>query len=205
MRPALDEGDAVIAVVDSGGANLTSVVNALRRLGTDVALTADPDAVARAEKVILPGVGAAGDAMARLREKSLDRCVQGLTQPVLGICLGMQLLFKSSAEGPTDCLGVIDGRVERLKAAGLAVPHMGWNEVRWEGAPKLFKGVEPGAFFYFVHSFRAAAGPWVSASCEYGEEVPAAVEHRNFYGVQFHPERSSSAGAAVLRNFLELA
>ncbi len=194
----------MIAVVDSGGANLASVVAAFDRLGAKTELTGDPERVRRGSRVVLPGVGAAGSAMAVLRRRGLDDCLKELTQPVLGICLGMQLLFRSSEEGPTPCLGLIAGDVARLAPAGLSVPHMGWNEVAFQGSSALFKGLADGAFFYFVHSFAAAPGPWVRATCGYGGEVTAAVAQDNFFGVQFHPERSAKAGARVLENFLAL-
>lgn len=194
----------MIAIVDSGGANLSSVVNAFEKMGLPATLTGDPDIIARSPKVILPGVGAAGAAMAALEKNGLLACLRGLKQPVLGICLGMQILFESSEEGATPCLGVIPGKVERLRAPGLAVPHMGWNEVAHDGSCPLFRGIPNGAFFYFFHSYRAAEGAWVKARCEYGEAVPAAVERGNFFGVQFHPERSSKAGARLLENFLAL-
>lgn len=194
----------MIAIVDSGGANLSSVVGAFARLGEKAELTGDPDLIRRCPRVVLPGVGAAADAMATLRRRGLDACIKELRQPVLGICLGMQLLFRSSEEGPTDCLGLIPGDVARLRPEGLCVPHMGWNEVVFEGSPALFKGLAGGAFFYFVHSYAAPPGPWVTARCDYGAPVPAAVERGNFFGVQFHPERSSQAGARVLANFLAL-
>lgn len=194
----------MIAIIDSGGANLASVVDAFERLGASAELTDDPERVRAGDKVVLPGVGAAADAMERLRRGGLDRCLKELTQPVLGICLGMQLLFQSSEEGPTDCLGLIPGRVARLSPRGLPVPHMGWNEVACARPTPLFTGIASGAFFYFVHSYRAESGPWTTATCDYGETVPAAVAHGNFFGVQFHPERSSQAGARLLRNFLAL-
>lgn len=194
----------MIAVVDSGGANLTSVLDALERLGAQATLTRDPETIRRGEKVILPGVGAAGPAMERLRSAGLDGCLKELTQPVLGICLGMQLLFTSSEEGPTDCLGIIPGRVTRLRPQGLAVPHMGWNQVALQRPSALFEGISENEFFYFVHSYQAEPGAWVTARCDYGAPVPAAVERGNFFGVQFHPERSSKAGARLLQNFLAL-
>ena len=193
----------MIAVVDTGGANIASVLNALSRLRAAAEVTADPARVRAAERVILPGVGAAPEAAARLGAGGLGEAVRGLTTPVLGICLGMQLFFERSEEGDARGLGLLPGAVKRLAPAGLTVPHMGWNAVRRSrGEAVLLDGVPDGAHFYFVHSYAAPAGPWVEATCEYGGEVPAAVRKGNFYGVQFHPERSGAAGARVLANFL---
>jgi glutamine amidotransferase len=193
----------VIAVVDTGGANLASVLNALARLGASAEATSNPARVRAAERVILPGVGAAPEAAARLAG-GLGDAVRGLTVPVLGICLGMQLYFDESEEGPARGLGLLPGVVKRMKPAGLTVPHMGWNAVARKGskAAALLDGVPDGTHFYFVHSYAAPAGPWVEAACDYGGPVPAVVAKGNFLGVQFHPERSGPAGARVLSNFL---
>lgn len=192
----------MIAVVDTGGANLASVLNALARLGEAGEVTADPARVRAATRVILPGVGAAPEAAARLKG-ALGDAVRGLTAPVLGICLGMQLFFEESEEGPARGLGLLPGTVKRLSPDGLAVPHMGWNSIRRTGGENaLLDGIPDGTYFYFVHSYAAPLGPWVTAACDYGGPVPAAVAKDNYYGVQFHPERSGPAGARVLRNFL---
>ena len=193
-----------IAIVDSGGANLASVQDAVARLGMEAELTADAGRIAAADKVILPGVGSAADAMRRLREKGLVDALRSLRQPTLGICLGMQLLFDASEEGPTECLAVLPGKVERIRADA-PIPHMGWNDIALEGSrSRLLAGVPAGSFFYFVHSYRGAWGPWVRGWCEYGERIPAVVEKDNYLGVQFHPERSGAAGARLLGNFLAL-
>ena len=195
--------DAVI--IDSGGANLASLRYALDRLGAHSAVSCDPALIAAAPRVLLPGVGAAGDAMARLRAHGLDRLIPQLRSPVLGICLGMQLLFEHSAEGATNCLGVIAGTVERLRAApGLPVPHMGWNTLDLQREDPLLTGLRSSDRFYFVHSFAAPINGCLLASVHYGEARCAIVRQHNFHGVQFHPERSSVAGARILRNFLEL-
>lgn len=194
----------MIAVVDTGGANLASVLNALARLGETGEVTADPARVRAAERVILPGVGAAPEAAARLKG-ALGDAVRGLTAPVLGICLGMQLFFEDSEEGPARGLGLLPGTVKRLAPAGLAVPHMGWNSIRRTGGENaLLDGVPDGTHFYFVHSYAAPTGPWVEAACDYGGPVPAVIMKDNYHGVQFHPERSGPAGARVLKNFLAL-
>lgn len=195
-----------VAIIDNGGANIASLRFALDRLGVASRVTADAEAIRRAPRVILPGVGAAADAMERLRASGLATVIPTLTQPVLGICLGMQLLFISSEEGETGCLGIIPARVTRFaERRGLPVPHMGWNQVRARVASPLLRGVEPGAYVYFVHSYCAPVGPWTDATTDYGGEFSALVRHRNFMGAQFHPERSSRAGARLLANFLECA
>src|SRR6185437_3716311 len=190
MSPPID-----VAVVDSGGANLASLQFALERLGARVHVTRDPAAIAAAPRVLLPGVGAAADAMRRLREAGLDRVIPTLTCPLLGICLGMQLLFEHSAEGDTECLGVLPGRVERLIATpGLPVPHMGWNTLQTRGVEPdpLLADLPAPAYAYFVHSYAANVGAETLATVDYGRPLAAAVRHGNFYGVQFHPERSAT-------------
>jgi glutamine amidotransferase len=193
-----------IAIVDTGGANLASVVHALARLGAKAEVTGDAARVRAAERAILPGVGAAPEAAARLAG-ALGEAVRARTGPTLGICLGMQLFFDESEEGPAKGLGLLPGTVAKLAPAGLTVPHMGWNAVaRTRGVSPLLEGLEDGTYFYFVHSYAAPSGDWVEAACDYGGSVPAVVRQGNFHGAQFHPERSGEAGARVLRNFLAL-
>ena len=195
----------MLAIVDSGGANIASVRFALERLGVRSELTADPAIIRAAERVILPGVGAAGEGMRRLRERGLVDCVRGLTQPVLGICLGMQLLFESSAEGPTSTLGLLPGLVALLpESPGTTVPHMGWNTLTTLRDTPLLRAIDTGARFYFVHSFAAPVNEFTLASCTHGPTFAAVVQRGNFSGVQFHPERSGAAGAQLLRNFARL-
>lgn len=192
----------MIAVVDTGGANLASVLHALSRLGAQAEVTGDPARVKTAERVILPGVGAAPEAAKRL-DGPLGEAVRGLKVPVLGICLGMQLLFDESEEGPARGLRLLPGKVRKLDRPGRTVPHMGWNSVTRSGADSpLLEGVSDGTHFYFVHSYAAPMGSWVRAACDYGGPIPAVVGRGNLHGVQFHPERSGPAGARVLRNFL---
>lgn len=194
----------MLAIVDSGGANIASVRFALERLGITSELTADPAVIRAADRVILPGVGSANEGMRQLRERGLVECVRGLTQPVLGVCLGMQLLFESSAEGETETLGLIPGRVDLLPASpGVQVPHMGWNTVLSGKNARLLFGIEPDARFYFVHSYAGPVNAFTVASGDHGTPFAAIVERRNFSGVQFHPERSGAAGAQLLKNFLE--
>lgn len=192
-----------IAVVDSGGANIASVLHALRRLGAEPEFTADAGAIRRAERVILPGVGAAGHAMEVLARNNLVEVIRGLRQPVLGICLGMQLLFESSEEDDARLLGIIPARLRRLQEApGLRVPHMGWNNIHQQRADALTTGLD-GKWFYFVHSYAAPVGDWTLSSASHGRDFSAVVRQGNFAGAQFHPERSAGAGAELLRRFVE--
>jgi imidazole glycerol-phosphate synthase subunit HisH len=199
-----------VAIIDNGGANVASLRFALARLGVTSQLTSDPRELRSARRVILPGVGAAADAMARLQSLQLVDVIAQLTQPVLGICLGMQLLFARSEEGldgeDTECLGIISEGVARLQARpGFPVPHMGWNQLRLTAGSPLTAGLRDGDYVYFVHSYAAPLGPWTVAAADYGGEFSAAVRHENFHGVQFHPERSAQAGSRVLANFLGLS
>lgn len=194
-----------LAIIDSGGANISSVKHALRRLGADPVFTADADIIRSAERVILPGVGAAGAAMSRLNELGLVQCIRELQQPVLGICLGMQLLFEKSEEDDVACLGIIPGTLKKLMpSAGIRVPHMGWNTTTTVNDDPLLAGLREHPWFYFVHSYIAPIGPGTLASCEHGEAFSAIVRQGNFSGAQFHPERSARSGARLLANFLEI-
>jgi len=192
-----------VVVVDSGGANISSVLHALRRLGADPLFTANTTTIRQASRVILPGVGAAGNAMDTLRRHGLVEVIRALTQPVLGICLGMQLLFESSPEDNAEMLGLIPSRLNRLpRASGRRVPHMGWN-VLTSTRPDPFSDPLDGQWFYFVHSYAAPTGEWTLASCEHGQAFSAVIRQGNFYGAQFHPERSAAAGSSLLQNFLQ--
>jgi glutamine amidotransferase len=192
-----------LAVVNSGGANISSVLHALRRLGTEPIFTADAGVIRAADRVILPGVGAAGSAMDTLRSYGLTEVIPKLTQPVLGICLGMQLLFESSAEDETKLLGLIPARLELLPGGqGLRVPHMGWNAIS-NTRPDALTSRLDGKWFYFVHSYAAPVGDWTLSTSRHGQTFSAIVRRDNFYGAQFHPERSAKAGAELLRGFLE--
>ena len=198
----------MIAIIDSGGANIASVTFALERCGAPATLTTDAEMIASADKVILPGVGAAPVAMAQLQKAGLVDCIRGLTQPVLGICLGMQLLFERSEEGDTALLGLIPGTVGAFQPApGLSIPHMGWNRLlptAGAAANPLLKSIDDGAHVYFVHSYFAPVSGDTVAACRYGADFTALVAHGNFMGAQFHPERSGPIGARILQNFLEL-
>ena len=191
-----------VAVVDSGGANIGSVMFALQRLGVQGELTREHRIIRAADRVILPGVGAAANAMARLGKHELDKLIPTLTQPVLGICLGMQLLFEHSAEGDVDCMGVFTGRVQPLRAGfGLPVPHMGWNTISPLRVLPLLEGVV-GQYFYFVHGFAVMTSQDAAAHCDYGQAFVSVAARDNFCATQFHPERSAAAGARMLSNFL---
>ncbi|UCG74126.1 MAG: imidazole glycerol phosphate synthase subunit HisH [Chromatiales bacterium] len=195
-----------LAIVDGGGANIASLKFALARLGVAGELTTDAGRIRDAARVILPGVGAARDAMTRLRESALDQVIPALTQPVLGICLGLQLLFDGSEEADTDCLGILPGTARLFEAdADHTVPHMGWNRVWQTPGSGLLAGIPDGAQFYFVHSYAVPVTDFTTGRCEYGREFSAVVERGNFVATQFHPERSGRHGARVLANFLELS
>ncbi|MEP7702788.1 imidazole glycerol phosphate synthase subunit HisH [Paraglaciecola sp. 25GB23A] len=196
-----------IVIVNTGCANISSVKFAVERLGVTVQVSDDLAIIKRADKVFLPGVGSANAAMASIEQKNLVNCIQGLQQPVLGICLGMQLMVEKSAEslnGSTPCLNLIPGEVKRMQVGDLRLPHMGWNTVTPIDNTSLFKGIPAATYFYFVHSFAVALSEFTLASCQYGMDFSAALHKDNFFGVQFHPERSSDAGAQLLKNFIEL-
>ena len=194
-----------LAIIDSGGANIASLQLAIERLGVPADLTTDPDLLRRATHVILPGVGAAADCMMRLRNAGLVDVIRGLQQPLLGICVGMQLLFESSEEGDVECLGVLPGRVRRLSNRGvLPVPHMGWNQLEFSQTSPLLNDIREGDYVYFVHSYAAPVSQATLATTTYGDKFSAVVQQGNVYGAQFHPERSARIGAQLLRNFVSL-
>ena len=192
-----------LAIIDSGGANIASLRYAIDRLGIDSKITTDPQALRAATHVILPGVGAAADCMERLRSANLIETVRSLRQPLLGVCVGMQLLFESSEEGDVACLGLLPGRVQRFaERDGLPVPHMGWNQLEFTQPSPLLDDIDSGDYVYFVHSYCVPVSDSTVATATYGERFAAIVRHGNVFGAQFHPERSARAGALVLRNFL---
>jgi imidazole glycerol-phosphate synthase subunit HisH len=194
-----------VVIADTGGANVASLRFAFERLGSLTAVTRDGAAIASAERVVLPGVGAAGHTMERLRAAGLVNVLRTLTQPVLGICLGMQLLFQKSAEGGTSCLDLVPGTVnEMTPSPGRPVPHMGWNELQRLKDDPLLEGIAERDYAYFVHSYAVGISEFTLASTEYGAPLSAVVRRRNFYGAQFHPERSGRTGARLLANFLRL-
>lgn len=194
-----------VAIIDGGGANIASLRFALDRLGATTELTTDRTRIRNASRVILPGVGAAADAMRRLRAAGLDDVVPALTQPVLGICLGMQLLAAGSEEHETRCLGVIPGVSRILRASPHSpVPNMGWCRLTRGPDHPILSGIDEGSYFYFVHSYALPLADYTIASASHTEPFTAVLAHDNFVATQFHPERSSTAGAHLLQNFLRL-
>ncbi len=200
----------MILVVDYGAANLLSITRALEAVGASVTISGEPDSIAAAEGIVLPGVGAAGSAMEAMRASGADRALRDVAaagRPLLGVCLGMQLFFERLAEDDATGLGLLEGESPML-SPGQKIPHMGWNSLSWTpGAPgtELFAGLEPGAYAYFVHSYhcvpqdRSTAVAWT----EYGESICAAVARERIWGVQFHPEKSGAVGRRMLANWLE--
>ena len=194
----------MIAIVDYKMGNLRSVENAQRRLGADFVVTADADVIRRADKVLLPGVGNAAEAMENLRAADLVDVIRSLRQPVLGICVGMQVMCRHSEEGDVDCLGIFDARVKRfLPAPEVKVPHMGWNRIG-NLETKLFKDLDGGSYVYFVHSYYPELCPDTIATATHGVMFSAALKYENFYGTQFHPEKSGDVGERIIANFLQL-
>lgn len=193
-----------LALIDAGGANLGSVRYALERLGVEARIVRDADGLRDVERIILPGVGAAAPAMTILRERGLVEPLRDTRLPLLGICLGMQLLFDGSDEGDVACLGLLPGRVRKMTAGpGVRVPHMGWNTLEPVTASPLLDGVDAGASAYFVHSYAAPVTDDCIAACTHGERFAAMVRRGNVAGAQFHPERSAVVGARLLSNFLQ--
>ena len=195
----------MITVIEIGCANTASVLFALERLGADARLSSDPLEIAAATKVVLPGVGAAGFAMSRIHELGLFDTIRGLKVPLLGVCLGQQLLFEGSEEGDVECLGLIPGKVTKMTATTeMVVPHMGWNQLEVLREDLLTSGVNDGDFAYFVHSYVCPVNDYTLATSTYGQPFAAMVRKGNVFGCQFHPERSSAVGAQILKNFVDL-
>lgn len=199
-----------VVIIDTGCANVSSVRFAIQRLGYTVEVSKDPEVVLAADKLFLPGVGTASEAMQNLQERNLIELVKKVEKPLLGICLGMQLLGKLSQEKGSkatevvECLGLCDGEVKLMETGDLPLPHMGWNTVTAKAGHPLFKDIEAGEYFYFVHSFAMPVGDYTIGTCDYGNPFSAAIQSGNYYGVQFHPERSSKAGSKLIQNFLQL-
>ena len=192
-----------VAIVKYNAGNTASVANALGRLGVEPVITDDAELLRSADKVIFPGVGEASTAMSYLRERRLDEVIRSLTQPVLGVCLGMQLLCASSDENEAECLGLIPYRVRRFVGDELKVPHMGWNQITELRGP-LFERVSAGDYVYFVHGYYVEAGEETTAICNYGTAFSAALSYKNFHAVQFHAEKSGPVGGRILENFLNI-
>lgn len=194
----------MIAIINCG-ANINSILFALNRLGKAAVLTDDPELIIKASHVILPGVGAAPAAMATLKQADLLPIIPALTQPVLGICLGMQLLYESSAEGEVSVLNIAPGKVQRLRPQPAAViPHMGWNQLDFQSDSPLLKGINQGSYVYFTHSYAAPINEATVAVTDYYQPFTALMQWRNFFGAQFHPEKSGEVGSRILENFLGL-
>ncbi|WP_304168449.1 imidazole glycerol phosphate synthase subunit HisH [Lonsdalea britannica] len=194
-----------VVILDTGCANLSSVAYAVKRLGYDPVISRESDVVLHADKLFLPGVGTAQAAMDQLKARDLIDLIKACTQPVLGICLGMQLLGSASDEsGGIDTLGIVDAPVLKMEDQGLPLPHMGWNQLTSQAGHRLFRDIPEDAYFYFVHSYAMPVCADTIAQAQYGDAFTAAVQKENFYGVQFHPERSGAAGAQLLKNFLEM-
>ena len=202
----MSEAAGDVALIDAGGANLGSVRYAMERLGATARIVRDADGLRGARRVILPGVGAAPPAMDLLRERGLADALRALQVPLLGVCLGMQLLFDASEEGDVACLGLLPGRVRRLDpACGARVPHMGWNSLETTRAASLLDGIGAGSQAYFVHGYALPEGDDCIATCDHGQRFAAVVQRGNICGAQFHPERSAAVGARLLGNFLRMS
>ncbi len=194
-----------VAIIDSGGANIASLLYAFQRLSTPAELTTDKQVIERADRVILPGVGAARDAMDRLRAADLVDTIRGLKQPVLGICLGMQLMVEASEEEDVECLGIIPGTAEKLPSSiSCPVPNMGWCATSSLRSHRLMDGISDGAYFYYLHSYALPVSDATIATAEHADAFSAVLGKDNFIAAQFHPERSSTAGSRLLSNFLGL-
>lgn len=192
----------MIAIIKYNAGNITSVKNAVERLGFECGITDNPDEIRHADKVIFPGVGEAKSAMMYLNENKLSHIIKSLLQPTLGICLGLQLLCKHSEEGNTECLGIFDANVKRFPPKNI-IPHIGWNNLSDVKSP-LFKGFGNDDTVYFVHSYYADICPQTIAQCDYILPFSAAMQRNNFFATQFHPEKSGSVGEQILMNFLRL-
>jgi glutamine amidotransferase len=193
-----------LVIIKYNAGNIQSVLFALERIGMEGMVTDDPFLIQSADKVIFPGVGEASSAMNYLRDRKLDQLIRELKQPVLGICLGLQLMCKYSEENKTECLGIFDTEVKKFNVeSGLKVPQIGWNKVEDTSEP-LFKGIFEEPYCYFVHSYYAELCAETAAVTEYGVRFSSALGKNNFYGVQFHPEKSAAAGEHILKNFIQL-
>ena len=194
----------MVAIIDYKMGNLRSVENALKRLGAEFCVTANPAVIRAADRVLMPGVGNAAEAMHNLREAGLVEVIRSLRRPVLGICVGMQVMCRHSEEGDTPCLGIFDSHVKRFTPTSeQKVPHMGWNKIG-NLESKLFKGLEGGSYVYYVHSYYPELCPDTIATSNHGVMFSAALKYENFYGTQFHPEKSGDVGERIIENFLKL-
>ena len=194
----------MIALVNYGAGNTASVSNILKELNADFILTNDKEKIESADKIILPGVGEASSAMNRISELNLIEILKSVEKPFLGICLGMQLLCESTEEGNASCLNIIPVVVKKFVLENLKIPHMGWNNIKTDKDEKLFAGISDGEYFYFAHSFFVPKNEFSISVCDYGISFSSSVRYKNFYGVQFHPDKSAEQGTQIIKNFLEL-
>jgi glutamine amidotransferase len=192
-----------LAIIKYNAGNIQSVLNALERLGVNATVTDDAEQISSADKVIFPGVGEASSAMKSLQNNKLDEVIKDLKQPVLGICVGMQLLCNHSEENDTDCLAIVPVKVKKFTSSNLKVPQVGWNRL-YQLNSALFNGIEDNSYIYNVHSYYAEDSEYTIAKCNYGIEYAAAIKKDNFYGVQFHTEKSAETGDRIIENFLQL-
>ncbi|MEN6618422.1 MAG: imidazole glycerol phosphate synthase subunit HisH [Rikenellaceae bacterium] len=193
----------MIAIIDYNTGNLFSLASSLNRLGAEYIITSSPEVIRAADSVILPGVGEASSAMANIKLRRLDKIIPTLEMPVLGICIGMQLMCSSSEEGATRCMGIFPNEVLRLKGEAIKIPHMGWNSVR-NLSSQLFSSIDEGEYLYFIHSYAPGIDACTISTTEHGMEFSSALSYKNFYGTQFHPEKSGSAGERILNNFINI-
>lgn len=193
----------MVAIVEYGAGNIRSLSNAIERIGEDYVVTSDPSLISTASHIVLPGVGQAASVICGIEERNLTNLIRSLSSPVLGICIGMQVLCSYSEEGDTGLLDVFDNRVVKLRSPGLKIPHMGWNRITGLRGP-LFESIPEGEWFYFVHSYAPEISLDTVATTDYGGKFSSALNRRNFYGVQFHPEKSGQAGERFLKNFFNI-
>jgi glutamine amidotransferase len=194
----------MIALINYGAGNTASVSNILKDLNVDFILTNDQQKIVEADKIILPGVGEASSAMKRFIELKSVEILKSVSKPFLGICLGMQLLCESTEEGNSECLGIIPVKVKKFTQKNLKIPHMGWNTIRESKNDKLLTNISIDEYFYFAHSYFVPENEFTSSICNYGSDFSATLKYKNYYGVQFHPEKSASQGSKIIKNFLEL-
>jgi len=194
----------MIAIVNTGGANLRSIENSISRITDNYLITDDLKQIERAAKIILPGVGNVDKIMTRMNEKGLCDYIRKTKKPVLGICIGMQILFSKSEEGKEPCLDIMKDEVIGLQSKKLSIPHMGWNKVYFDKENPLSKDLKSGDYFYFVHSFKVKTNSYTIARTHYDENIPAIVNKDNFFGTQFHPEKSHDSGEKLIKNFIEI-
>lgn len=194
----------MIAMIDYGAGNTASVANVLKQLNAEFVLTNEKQKIIEADKIILPGVGEASSAMRKLKELNLIDTIKNLSTSFLGICLGMQLLCEKTEEGDVECLGLIPVQVKRFDDDKVKVPHMGWNDVHQLNDKAIFNKIEENSFFYFAHSYYVPENEFSTSVCNYGINFSSSIKYKNFYGVQFHPEKSAEQGIQIIKNFLDL-